>query len=148
IAIAAPKPNDSKDPRDPLALATIDDLFNSANAGFALAKADAAADPNHLPVMINSGPLGAGAFGGDAVAAYVTQDLAAMQTGFNQNLWGSTQDVLNKATADVNTILRLYSTMASQKHTVEELLSIPHDVLNQPPPTPTTPTIPWSTPAD
>src|SRR5262249_52646434 len=117
---------------------TLDDLFNTAVAGFTLAKTDAANAKVTTP-LVNSGKIGAGAFGGNAIAAYVLQDLAAMQTGVNLKLWGYTKAESDKATNDVNKILSLYQ----KTQTVKELLSITHDVLtNTPTPTPTpTPTL-------
>jgi hypothetical protein len=143
LAMTAPNlhPPKNQESPDALNIWTLDDVFNTAVAGFTLAKTDAANAKVTTP-LVNSGKIGAGAFGGNANAAYVLQDLAARQTGVNLKLWGYTQAESEMATNDVNKILSLYPANAS----VKKLLSITHDVLtNRPTPTQT---ITWSNPAD
>jgi len=80
LSMAAPYlPN--PDPKDQTAPAVVDDLFNTFDAGFELAKTAGGK-------TIDTGPIGAGGFHNSPVVVYVMQTLAAKQVGVNLNFWG------------------------------------------------------------
>ncbi|SPM41272.1 hypothetical protein MNAB215_3477, partial [Mycobacterium numidiamassiliense] len=71
-------------------LDTLDDLFNTFVAAYAVAKD---AKPN---TIINTGPIGTGDFNNDDKVIYVMQHLAAQQIGgLNLRYWGLTQGQQN-----------------------------------------------------
>lgn len=76
LAMAAPRLYSNKLPEQ-TNLNTIRDLFNTAYAGFILARQSAAQDKKQC--LINTGPIGAGLFDNNKIVVYLAQRLAAHQ---------------------------------------------------------------------
>ncbi|MFO0888413.1 MAG: hypothetical protein U0790_04610 [Isosphaeraceae bacterium] len=126
IAMAAPDlRNSSYAKTDPSVLA---DAFNTYVAGFTLARDNAAAAHVTGPIVINTGKIGAGAFGNSIVAAYVLQVLAARQVGnVDLKFWyfdksKPTENINTLDTQYVQPILSAYRNQPDK--TVARLLSI------------------------
>lgn len=109
IAVAAPR---LKAKADSCQRGVVIDLFNTVFAGFSLAKEKA----NTTPVVINSGPIGCGAFNNNPVAACLVQMLAAKHLGVELKLWAISQEDQKKA-------LKIWKEVELSNITIEQALT-------------------------
>lgn len=121
LAIAAPL-IDPPSPQEATSLDTIEDLFNTFVAGFQLAKDVRGGSPT----LINTGPIGTGAFHNNRYIVYVLQRLAAHQVGVDLKFWAYPDDVVKKATND-------YYNKIKKDGTVKQLLQSTHDIMQNAP---------------
>jgi hypothetical protein len=83
---------------------TINDLFNTFDAGFRMTNHSGGQDS-----VINTGPIGTGNFKHDHRVVYVMQHLAAQQTGVNLVYWGLTNNDQTAYDKVVNEIIAEYN---------------------------------------
>ena len=120
LSMAAPYLPPNPDPKDQTAPAVVDDLFNTFDAGFELAKTAGGK-------TIDTGPIGAGGFHNSPVVVYVMQILAAEQVGVNLNFWGFS---LSKTdTQKVKEILGQINSQVTSTTTISGLLKFASDDL-------------------
>jgi Poly (ADP-ribose) glycohydrolase (PARG) len=141
LAIAAPQVTNST---QRASLDTIKDVFNTCYAGFSLTgKHPGAHEPPASPsvrsatpgasggrVRVNTGPIGAGAFGNDKIVVYVVQRLAAMEANVDLRFWAyNDAEVQIGDSVYFDKILTHYSD--SKHKTIEHLLEIVHEHLSK-----------------
>jgi hypothetical protein len=123
LAVAVEKLDGST--RQQTALDTLDDLFNTFAAAYAVARQAA---PNRT---VNTGPIGTGDFKNDARVIYVMQHLAAQQIGGVTMRYWSLSDA-DKTQWD-NAVNKIVSDWTKDKdHNVKRLLALAHDCLSAP----------------
>jgi len=112
LAMAAPKVASKN---DSFQLETIQDIFNTAIAGFSSCK---------KPALIHTGPLGAGAFNNDAKVSYVVQKLAAEHIGVDLLFHGYSKHKAQGAESIHQEIKKVFLSQKKKHRTIENLLQI------------------------
>ena len=122
LAMAAP--DVSKTTSSKAAPDIVKDLFNTFVAGFSLARSDVHKGET---VLINTGPIGAGAFKNSPVVVNVMQQLAAKQEDVNLKFWSYKTADSDLANNDVTKILKDFN--AGTNKSISNLLVIAEYVM-------------------
>ncbi len=122
LAIAAPK---LKDKTCGAQLDTVEDLFNTAVAGFETAKA--ACLDKTKSIVIHTGKLGAGCFNNDANVVYVIQKLAAQHVGVDIRFHGYGNSEAAKAEEYYDNVINNFGSQAD--HSIQKLLEVASQVM-------------------
>jgi len=132
LSMAAPYLPPNSGPVDQTTPAVVDDLFNTFDAGFTLTVDVSQAEfPGKQPILINTGPIGAGGFHNNKAVVDVMQQLAAIvvsqQTGTQVNLkfWAYNDQYQGRnddADRAVRGIIKEFN--GGPKKTISELLTI------------------------